>query len=176
MTNQHTSLSVGRSGGRYTMPIPPLSDLQLVRFHSSYEALGEDDCWPWLKGRNKKDYGRFAFRDTEFQATRIAYKLATGTDPGPLFVCHSCDNPCCVNPKHLWLGTNTDNIRDCVSKHRMVNQNKTSCPQGHPYDAQNTRMSKRGRDCKACDNARRRARYRRHKLALSSTISEETGR
>ena len=83
---------------------------------------GPDSCWLWTGSKDKKGYGQWHIRRGnergKFRAHRMAYFLAYGIDPGSLFVCHTCDQPACVNPKHLWCGTNTDNMRDCVSKGR----------------------------------------------------------
>ncbi|MFC5992921.1 HNH endonuclease signature motif containing protein [Pseudonocardia hispaniensis] len=71
-------------------------------------------CWPWSGTRNKKGYGRFKHA----LAHRVAYKLATGTDPGQFLVCHTCDNPPCCNPTHLFLGDDRSNQHDSKMKGR----------------------------------------------------------
>lgn len=58
------------------------------------------------------------------RAHRIAYELFIGKIPGGLFVCHSCDNPICTNPKHLWTGTNTQNVMDSIKKGRWGDRRK----------------------------------------------------
>ena len=78
--------------------------------------VGEPDqngCTPWM-GARSRGYGDFGKR----KAHRVAWELANGPIPAGLVVCHSCDNPPCVNPDHLWVGTMGDNIRDCISKGR----------------------------------------------------------
>src|SRR3990167_6332282 len=79
-----------------------------------------DWCWLWLGAKLKKGYG--VFRETcprrSVLAHRVAYELANGPIPGGKFVCHHCDNPSCVRPSHLFLGTQKDNMADCSRKGR----------------------------------------------------------
>lgn len=75
-------------------------------------------CWIWTGGMATGGYGSATFRSRSTRAHRLAYQFATGTDPGNKCVCHSCDNPLCVRPDHLWLGTHTDNHRDMETKRR----------------------------------------------------------
>jgi hypothetical protein len=77
-------------------------------------VLRGEDCWEWQAARTTAGYGEY--RST--YAHRHAYELAVGPIPRGLFVLHHCDNPPCVRPDHLWLGTNADNMRDMVAKGR----------------------------------------------------------
>ena len=92
-----------------------------IRNFYSHVAVGKpDECWSWIGATDDYGYGRFSFHGKTTTAHRFAYWFSTGIDPEELFVCHSCDNPPCVNPAHLWLGTPKDNIRDAQQKGRLV--------------------------------------------------------
>ncbi len=92
-----------------------------IRRFYSYVAIGkENECWEWLGSKLKDNYGQFCFQCRSTPAHRFAFWFSTGIDPEGLCVCHSCDNPSCVNPAHLWLGTQQDNVRDRVKKGRSI--------------------------------------------------------
>jgi DNA-binding XRE family transcriptional regulator len=77
-----------------------------------------NECWEWQGGISKDGYGRFGWYEKGIGAAHIAsYEFFKGKRNG-LCVCHSCDNPPCVNPNHLWLGTQPDNNADMVKKGR----------------------------------------------------------
>ena len=115
------------------------------------EGLGPcGDCWEWTAGLDGKGYGAFAVKGRMVQAHKYSYSLFKGSIPDGLFVLHSCDNRKCVNPKHLSLGTNADNVHDMLSKGRQNHQLVKVCPKGHFYDAINTLITKQGRVCRIC--------------------------
>jgi hypothetical protein len=76
------------------------------------------DCWPWTGYTNTRGYGVIRINRRTVLAHRIAYQVERGPIPDGLFVCHHCDNPPCCNPAHLFLGTQTENMRDMISKGR----------------------------------------------------------
>ena len=125
------------------------------RFWSKVPDQPGMDCWLWTGARDRHGYGRINYRTEDgphrsVPAHRISYLLCVGNPQG-LSVCHTCDNPPCVNPSHLFLGSQSDNMRDAISKGRRLYALREHCPHGHPYSAENTGIHKRGyRYCKAC--------------------------
>lgn len=79
-----------------------------------------NDCWEWVGAGQTQGYGEYELDGARYMAHRAAYFLGTGEQPGSLCVCHRCDNPSCVRPSHLFLGTRRDNHLDMRAKGRMV--------------------------------------------------------
>lgn len=97
------------------------------RFWSYVAFEGDDECWLWTGCKNVCGYGR-ASRDggANVLAHRLVYELAVGEVPEGLCVMHVCDTPACVNPAHLRLGTQNDNVADCVAKGRTARGEKNA--------------------------------------------------
>lgn len=90
-------------------------------FWSKLNKNSPNGCWEWTGYRDKKGYGEFRIFGDNYRTHRVAYLLTNGEIPNEMFVCHKCDNPPCCNPDHLFLGTNQDNMIDCILKERKPN-------------------------------------------------------
>jgi hypothetical protein len=88
------------------------------RFLARIQKGAADDCWPWMGRLDPNGYGRIDRDRKPRLAHRIAFFLANQNADQSFVVCHSCDNPRCCNPAHLWLGTQIDNVNDMIAKGR----------------------------------------------------------
>lgn len=77
-----------------------------------------NSCWIWKGSKTSHGYGQFAINRKAKPASRLSYKLYKGPIPRGFHVCHKCDNPPCVNPEHLFVGTRKDNMQDMIKKNR----------------------------------------------------------
>lgn len=100
------------------VPVPELSAKDIARFWAKVQRSA-DGCWLWIGaiGGGDGGYGNFGIRNRTFRAPRVAWRIHTGSSPDQL-VLHKCDNPRCVNPEHLFLGTPLDNMIDRSRKGR----------------------------------------------------------
>lgn len=119
-------------------------------------------CWNWIGNRSRmgSGYGRTLFNGRRELVHRVAAHLWLRFDlKSKTQVLHICDNQACYNPRHLYFGDQSRNIRDCVAKGRHYNASKTICPNGHPYSPENTLRSSNGRKCRICRDASNKRRY-----------------
>lgn len=90
-----------------------------TEFWERVAIISPDSCWVWNGPRDKDGYGTTSWRGKTARAHRVAYEIANNDRP-ELNVCHTCDNPPCCNPNHLFKGTQADNRKDCVEKGRQA--------------------------------------------------------
>ena len=93
-------------------------ELLLQRLMNHIDGTPKNQCWEWQGSRGKASHGQTWAYSKHILAHRLSYLLHKGPIPEGLLVCHSCDNPPCINPKHLFLGTFQDNIDDMMKKGR----------------------------------------------------------
>lgn len=134
-----------------------LTKQQLNRFWAKVDTKTENECWEWTASKNNKGYGQFAINKIAKSTHRISYTIHKGEIPDTMSICHTCNNPPCVNPKHLYIGTDTQNMRQAADEKRLASQKKTHCKSGHEFTPQNTalyKQKKRGdvltRVCRTC--------------------------
>lgn len=138
---------------------PPLTLRRTrVSFWTTIRYDATTGCWNWTGCRSSNGYGQMRYMGRMVSVHRLSahfyLKLSLESE---LEVLHRCDNPGCFNPKHLFIGTQSDNIRDAFQKSRKTSPQivKTHCPKGHPYSGSNLRIriknGSTGRVCKRCN-------------------------
>jgi hypothetical protein len=121
-----------------------------------------EKCYVWVGSLNNDGYGNFWDGGKVVKAHRYSFFLHNGFYPEE--VRHTCDNPSCVNPKHLLAGTHADNMRDASERKRTRCQKITLCTKGHNYSTENTLINTNGqRVCRECNRIRVLANYYKRK-------------
>lgn len=88
-------------------------------FWKHTDRRGREECWPWVGVCDNYGYGRVQFMTSMLKAHRVSWEMANGPIPDGLIVRHKCDNPNCVNPSHLEVGTQKDNMQDASKRSRL---------------------------------------------------------
>lgn len=123
-----------------------------VLIKSLCEIDKKTGCWVWSGKRIKGKYGAVKSNGTAHVAHRLSYEMFVGPIPEGMLVCHHCDNPPCINPDHLFVGSHSDNMKDCFAKGRQSRRciPWDKCKNGHEMTEENVYLSKTGRQCKKC--------------------------
>lgn len=149
------------------LPMPRFTEAQKARFFDG--IISDTGCHVWRGHSQANGYGRFSAFGRLYRANRVAFFLSNKVDPGPLYVCHTCDNRACVNPKHLWLGTPRQNTADMMVKRGLPAPDasrpprmfkgispRKKCKNGHNFPKP---IPGKPRRCRDCYNAWSRERY-----------------
>jgi hypothetical protein len=131
------------------------------RFWSYARVGAPEECWFWTGAKRDGGYGMFYDGNRSVQAHRFALELRLGKPiGGGMVACHHCDNPPCVNPNHLFMGTRSDNSRDSMRKGRAFVPSHPrgvylleKCANGHLFTPDNTINRNDGRRCRTCKRA-----------------------
>lgn len=130
-------------------------DLELQQRILRRIEISPNGCWEWTGYRLPSGYGKMSYKGQRAKFVHRMSYLAFHESPADKDVCHHCDNPPCVNPKHLFLGTAKDNAIDMMKKKRHpfhLEAEKTNCRRGHPLCGYNLRINRTTgrRQCKEC--------------------------
>lgn len=136
---------------KYARPISrdALPDIERAKARFWRKVRKSDDCWVWTAAVDGTGRGNFwiSRRVGNLKAHRFAYETEVGSVPAGAVIDHLCRNPLCVNPSHLRVCTNKENIL-CGVSFSAVNAKKTQCPNGHAYDQIDSTGRRRCRRCR----------------------------
>lgn len=138
--------------------MPPYRD-EYDRFKEKYRVCEDTGCWNWTGAVNPSGYGEFKpYRKSPTNAHRWFYAFLNGPIPPELHCDHLCRNRKCVNPNHIEVVSQRENILRGVGA-TAINAAKTHCPKGHEFTPDNITKTKRGKRCRICKNEESRQRH-----------------
>lgn len=135
--------------------------------------ITDSGCWEYTGQKNYMGYGKIKWMGitTGVHRAAAAIKMGFPLKGREIQICHNCDNPACFNPDHLYDGTTSTNQLDSILRGTHFYSRKTHCPNGHPYDEDNTVIERRGREysasaesrkCRTCKLERQRKWWAEH--------------
>jgi hypothetical protein len=146
------------------------------RFMANVSPEPNTGCWLWLGYATSRGYARFnlgGHQGRHVPAYRFSYEAFVGPIPAGMLACHKCDVPQCVNPDHIFIGTQTDNMRDCAIKGRTAKgPRKKNCKCGRAFDRQATPTVKQ-QICSHCRRERVKRHYRRNRDVICAKVREK---
>lgn len=131
----------------------------LLKLVSNVE-VNERGCWVWQGFCCPEwGYGFTSYRNRSMRTHLVMWKILRGDIPKGMVIRHNCDNPPCINPDHLQIGTVRDNVHDRLKRGRDYKSNRTHCPMGHEYAGQHLQLDSKGyRHCRTCSRIKQRIR------------------
>ena len=118
--------------------------------------LVSSGCVEWVGSKRSHGYGQISYMGESVTTHRLSFMFANGFKrlTSKQYICHSCDNPSCINPEHLWLGDAKSNSQDCVKKGRHRKAVNTQCRYGHAFSGHNLMINNKTgiRRCRTCFN------------------------
>lgn len=144
------------------------------RFNKKWIPEPNSGCWLWTagtRGSRGSNYASFHFLGKHESGHRVSWILFRGAIPNGLMILHKCSVMLCVNPDHLYVGTAKDNMRDVLVAGHNYQKNKTHCPKGHEYSADNIYSSK-GRNMRMCGICCREKRTERYQENVEASCEK----
>ena len=138
-------------------------------------TVTDKGCWQWKELKRHPKSRSDPYPKASYKGRKVyLHRAMVAIHQRPLLLkemaCHTCDNHLCINPDHLWIGINRENLLDASRKKRYPAQAKTHCKHGHEFSNENTRLTKKGftivRQCKECKKLRNTSRKFNHSAGV----------